>query len=100
MKKPLDHSFIIETVVLSVCYNNVVDEADVHSLCPFLHELRQALVVCAWTGTARRMVVYQGYLCGTLYQGFAQDAAYIGGGLVDAAAADAGFVDDAGRLVE
>ena len=78
----------------------MVDEADVHCLSAFLYELRQALIFCAGAWTARRMVVYQRYLRGTLYQSFAQDAAYVGSGLVDAAAADAALVDDAGSLVE
>ena len=78
----------------------MVDETDVHCLSAFLDKLRQALVVCTGAWAAGRMVVYQSYLCGSLYLGFAQDAAYVGSSLVDAAAADAGFVDDAGSLVK
>ena len=46
------------------------------------------------------MVVYQRNLCGALQQCFAQDASYIGAGLVDAAPADSYFIDDTGSLVE
>ena len=41
----------------------------------------------------------KGYLCGALQQGFAQDAAHVGGGLVDAAAADAYLVYHFGGVV-
>ena len=64
---------------------------------PFRHELRQPLVVVTGVRVAGGMVVDQGYLCGALQQGFAQDAAHVGGSLVDAAAADAYFVYDAGE---
>ena len=63
----LNHSFIVKAIILSVCYNNVVDETDVHCLSAFLDKLRQALVVCTGAWAAGRMVVYQSYLCGSLY---------------------------------
>ena len=96
----LQRSFVIKTVISAVCDYNVVNQADVHGLRAFLYELRQPAVVHAGMRVSRRMVVYQRNLCGALQQCFAQDASYIGAGLVDAAPADSYFIDDTGSLVE
>lgn len=85
---------------MSVGNDEVVYQADVHGLCGPLYDLRQAEVVVAGTYVSRRMIVYQGNLCGPLDEGFAQDGPYVGGGLVDSSTADADFVDDLAGLVE
>ncbi len=83
----------------SVRDDDVVGQVYVHGLGGFPHEFRQPLVVVAGVRVAGGMVVDKGYLCGALQQGFAQDAAYVGGGLVDAAAADAYLVYHFGGVV-
>ena len=94
------HSLVIETVICAVGDYNVVYHADVHGLRAFLYGLRQLAVAGAGACVSRGVVVYQRNLCGALQQRFAQDAPYVGAGLVDAAPADAHLVDDACRLVE
>ena len=92
--------FVVEAVILPVRYDDVVSQAYVHCLCGFLDEFGQVAVVAAGTRGAGGVVVDEDDLHGTLQQGLAQDGADIGGGLVNAAAADAYFVDDFGCLVE
>ena len=63
----------------SVRDDDVVGQVYVHGLGGFPHEFRQPLVVVAGVRVAGGMVVDKGYLCGALQQGFAQDAAHVGG---------------------
>ena len=83
----------------SVRDDDVVGQVYVHGLGGFPHEFRQPLVVVTGVRVAGGMVVDKGYLCGALQQGFAQDAAHVGGSLVDAAAADAYLVYHFGGVV-
>ena len=42
-------SFVVKAEIMSIGYDEVVDESDVHSLCGTLYDLRQAKVVIAGT---------------------------------------------------
>lgn len=73
-----DKPFVSKTIKTTVADNDMIRQGNVHCLRRFLYSCRQAFVFLAWFCIARRMIVNQSYLCGTSYQGFPQDGAYIG----------------------